>query len=175
MSESILKTATMSDLRAELEAREGKVAELKQRRDDLAAQVARIDQEIKDLKSPPMTAAPAPVKLVRRGRPPKAAAPAKPAAVAKPAPAAKPARAARAAGGSAGKETLADVMAKVMSKTKKMRADEIIAAVNRAGYKSTSKTFRTIVYQTLGRDKRFRRAGRGLYLLRGPLEPRPSL
>lgn len=35
--------------------------------------------------------------------------------------------------------------------------------VQKAGYKTTSPNFRTIVNQTLLRDKRFKRVGRGLY------------
>ena len=43
---------------------------------------------------------------------------------------------------------------------------QIADAASKAGYKSVSKTFHTIIYQTLARDKRFKRAGRGQYVLK---------
>ena len=65
------------------------------------------------------------------------------------------------------KVKLADAIAAVLSKEKSISVKEIISAVKAGGYVSTSKTFGTIVYQTLGRDKRVKRAGRGKYQLKG--------
>lgn len=65
------------------------------------------------------------------------------------------------------KVKLADAIVAVLSKDKSVTVKDIIAAVKANGYVSTSKTFGTIVYQTLGRDKRVKRAGRGKYQLKG--------
>ena len=61
---------------------------------------------------------------------------------------------------------LPDVMAKVMSKEKTMSVAQIEAAVTKAGYQSTSSTFKTIIFQALAKDKRFKKASRGQYALR---------
>jgi len=63
-------------------------------------------------------------------------------------------------------QPLPDVMANVMKKDKPMSVAEIEAAVAKAGYKSVSSTFKTIIFQTLGRDKRFKKVSRGQYALR---------
>lgn len=63
-------------------------------------------------------------------------------------------------------ESLPDAMAKVMSKEKTMSVAQIEAAVTKAGYRSTSKTFGTIIFQALAKDKRFKKASRGQYALR---------
>lgn len=65
------------------------------------------------------------------------------------------------------KVKLADAIVAVLSKDKSISVKEIISAVKAGGYVSTSKTFGTIVYQTLGNDKRVKRAGRGKYQLKG--------
>lgn len=65
------------------------------------------------------------------------------------------------------KLTLADAMRQVMSTSKPLSVSQIAAAVTKAGYKSVSKTFKTIIFQTLGRDKRFKKHARGQYVLRG--------
>ena len=62
--------------------------------------------------------------------------------------------------------SLPDTMAKVMRKDKAMSVAEIEAAVEKAGYKSTSVTFKTIIFQALAKDKRFKKASRGQYALR---------
>ena len=65
------------------------------------------------------------------------------------------------------KLTLADAIAKVLNKEKPIRVADIMAGVERVGYRSASKTFRTIIFQTLAKDKRVKQAGRGLYMLKG--------
>jgi hypothetical protein len=76
----------------------------------------------------------------------------------------------RAAGGAGSrfknKITLADAIAKVLRKDKPTRVADILTGVQKIGYRSASKTFRTIIFQTLAKDKRFKQAGRGLYILR---------
>ena len=76
----------------------------------------------------------------------------------------------QAAGGSGrrfkNKLTLADAIAKVLRKDKPTRVADILSGVQKIGYRSASKTFRTIIFQTLAKDNRFKQAGRGLYMLR---------
>ena len=48
---------------------------------------------------------------------------------------------------------------------KQMGVNEMTKAVQEAGYKSNSKIFRTIVNQTLAKEKRFKKVGRGQYAL----------
>ena len=62
--------------------------------------------------------------------------------------------------------TLPEAMLKVMSEDKAMSVPEIASAASKAGYKSTSKTFHTIIYQTLARDKRFKKTDRGQYVVK---------
>ena len=57
---------------------------------------------------------------------------------------------------------LADALANLLAK-KTMSVTEAAEKVQEAGYKTTSPNFRTIVNQTLLRDKRFKRIGRGQY------------
>lgn len=49
---------------------------------------------------------------------------------------------------------------------KTMGVTEAAIAVQKAGYKTTSPNFRTIVNQALIKDKRFKRASRGKYTVR---------
>jgi len=63
------------------------------------------------------------------------------------------------------KQSLPDTMVTVMSKAKPMSVAEIESAVVKAGYKTVSSTFKTIIFQTLARDNRFKKKSRGLYLL----------
>jgi len=65
------------------------------------------------------------------------------------------------------KTTLADAIAAVLNKDSSMSVRQISAAVRANGYKSKSKTFDTIIYQTIGRDKRVKRSSRGQYQLKG--------
>jgi DNA-binding transcriptional MerR regulator len=49
---------------------------------------------------------------------------------------------------------------------KPMKVGDILAGVEKRGYRSTSANFRGIVNQTLIKEKRFAQAGRGLYQLK---------
>ncbi len=62
---------------------------------------------------------------------------------------------------------LSDAIVAVLPKEGSMSVKEIAQAVRAAGYSSTSKTFDTIIYQTVGKDKRVKRASRGQYTLAG--------
>ncbi|MEM1423478.1 MAG: hypothetical protein AAGH64_05685 [Planctomycetota bacterium] len=57
---------------------------------------------------------------------------------------------------------LADALVDLL-KTQTLSVTAAAIEVQKAGYKTTSPNFRTIVNQTLLRDKRFKRVGRGLY------------
>jgi len=60
---------------------------------------------------------------------------------------------------------LADALAGVL-KSATMSVTEVAEAVQRAGYQTTSPNFRTIVNQTLIKDNRFKRVGRGRYTVK---------
>ena len=60
-------------------------------------------------------------------------------------------------------ETLADVL---KSSGKPMTVGDILEAVEKTGYRSTSDNFRGIINQTLIKDKRFAAASRGVYQLK---------
>ncbi len=62
---------------------------------------------------------------------------------------------------------LMDVMVRVMNRESPMNVSQIAEAVNNAGYMSTSASFKTIICQTLARERQFKKAGRGLYMLKG--------
>jgi len=62
--------------------------------------------------------------------------------------------------------SLVDAMASVMSKEQPMSASDIEKAVLKKGYQSGSSNFKTIIFQALGKDKRFKKAARGQYVLK---------
>ena len=64
------------------------------------------------------------------------------------------------------KVKLADAIVAVLSSDKSLSVPQIAEAVKSQGYTSKSKTFQTIIYQTLGRDKRVKRVARGQYRLK---------
>ena len=152
MPKNALNTMTIAQLKTELARRAKAEKRLLKRRAALVRELAAIDKEIGG-------SAPAPV--ARRGRKPgpkagKAAAKATP----------KPPKAKKAPRKRAKNTmTLPDAMTAVMSKETAMGVKEIAAAVTAAGYKSKSKTFDTIIYQALKKDKRFAKAERGRYIL----------
>lgn len=57
---------------------------------------------------------------------------------------------------------LAEALAKVL-KSKTMSVTEVTEAVQKAGYRTSAANFRTIVNQTLIKDKRFKKVARGQY------------
>lgn len=63
-------------------------------------------------------------------------------------------------------DNLADALAKVL-KGNTLSVTEAAAHVQKAGYVTTSPNFRTIVNQTLLKDNRFKRVGRGQYTTKG--------
>jgi len=63
-------------------------------------------------------------------------------------------------------KNLADALVDTLKSTV-MSVTEVAEAVQRNGYMTTSPNFRTIVNQTLLKDKRFKRTGRGKYTAKG--------
>lgn len=63
------------------------------------------------------------------------------------------------------KMNLADALAKTL-KSATMSVTEVAEAVQEGGYRTTSPNFRTIVNQTLIKDSRFKRVGRGQYTVK---------
>lgn len=61
---------------------------------------------------------------------------------------------------------LADAIHSVMSKDKPMTATDIEKAVTKSGYKTVSASFKTIIFQALAKDKRFKKAARGQYVIK---------
>lgn len=170
-----LSTLTVDELTKELARREKTKAkaqkQLEKRRTKLLRQLAALDAQIG---SAPATTTGRKGKPGRKAKPgrkpgpkPGRRAKAKAAKVAKAdKPAAKPA----ARKGPKGKRaknsmTLPAAMTSVMSVEKAMGVKEIAAAVTAAGYKSNSKTFETIIYQALKKNKGFVKASRGQYVL----------
>jgi hypothetical protein len=74
----------------------------------------------------------------------------------------------RSRGGRAKNEkSLTALMEELLQKSSKpMQVGDILAKVEAAGYRSSSANFRSIINQTLIKDKRFSSAGRGLYQLK---------
>ena len=63
--------------------------------------------------------------------------------------------------------SLPEAMEAVLKKAgKPMRVGDIVDAVRRVGYRSTSANFRGIVNQTLIKDQRFKSSSRGMYQLK---------
>jgi hypothetical protein len=143
-------TFSIAEMLQVLRRSQSELARLERRRKKLAASLAKTDRAIALLEGTP--AAPA-----RRGRP---ARPGRP-------PATRKKRAVRAGRRPRNKMTLVQGLLKVLSKDKPQSVPEIVASLGKIGYKSSSKTFRTIIYQTLSRNKQlFRKASRGRYVLR---------
>ena len=59
-------------------------------------------------------------------------------------------------------QNLADALVELLA-SQTLNVTSIAEEVQRAGYRTSSPNFRTIVNQTLIKDKRFKRVGRGLY------------
>ncbi|MCS6771148.1 MAG: hypothetical protein NZ740_03890 [Kiritimatiellae bacterium] len=64
------------------------------------------------------------------------------------------------------KVSLADAIVSVLSKSEAKPVKQIMREVVASGYKTTSRNFETIIYQTLARDNRIEKAGRGQYKLK---------
>jgi hypothetical protein len=135
---------SIHELRRCLEAQERVVARLAPRRRKLAAQLAKVDKKILaaggSVESLP--AAPA------RGRRPAAA------------PGPQP------RGRLAGKSLVNYIVSVLKAAHKGMRVKEVLGAVTKAGYRSTSKDFYRIVATALREGKQFKKMSRGVYARR---------
>lgn len=61
---------------------------------------------------------------------------------------------------------LSEAMVQAMRSDKAMSVHEIAGHVRKAGYVSNSPSFKTIICQTLAREKQFKRVSRGMYMLK---------
>lgn len=149
-----LAGVSLSELQQEVSRRASQVSTLVAERDELNERVARLDEQIDMLRSISGGAMPA-----RRGRPPKKKLGR---------PVGSGSRGAAAGRGSTGRKrpknsmSLSEAMAKMLQ-GKTMGVTEIASGVQKAGYKTNSDNFRTIVNQTLIKDDRFKKVARGQY------------
>ena len=160
-----LASVSIADLQSELSRR---LEVLQARRDELAEELEALDEEIAGSEG---AAAPAPRRRRRVGRPAK-----KKKRVGRPAkkkkrvgrPAKKKKRVGRPARKKAGRRprnagSLIESLRKLLT-GKTMSVTEMADAVQKAGYKTSSPNFRTIVNQTLINNKKdFKRIARGQY------------
>ena len=148
MAKRALTAVSTLDLQKELQRRQHDLASLLARRETLESELASLNDEIDMLGGAPTSGrggrrGPGRKKAGRRGRP-------------------------RGTGKKIGKRpknkmTLQEAMKKVL-KGRTLSVTEIAAAVKKAGYKSSSSTFRTIVNQTLIKNPgTFRKVARGQY------------
>ncbi|MGB7160058.1 MAG: hypothetical protein WBD40_18470 [Tepidisphaeraceae bacterium] len=72
----------------------------------------------------------------------------------------------RVGGRARNEKSLMETLADVLKSGKPMKVGDITEAAEKSGYRSNSANFRSIVNQTLIKDKRFGSAGRGLYQLK---------
>ena len=63
-------------------------------------------------------------------------------------------------------KSLLETLEDVLKNGKPMKVGDIADAAQKSGYRSNSANFRSIVNQTLIKDKRFTSAGRGLYQMK---------
>jgi hypothetical protein len=139
---SRLELLTAAQLHAELERRKRLVPRLTAQRDQFLEMLSRIDDELRALGTASIERnVPAPR---RPGRPPGSG---------------------RGGRGPRAKNTMSLVEAlKQALKDRTLSISDAVAAVNKLGYKSKSKTFRGIVNQALlANRKLFKKVGRGLY------------
>ena len=161
------RTKSIQELRKELEAKEKKVKRLRSQRKKLVTQLQSIDKQISALGGE-IPAAPTQRKRRRkkvakrkirrtrkvgkRGRKAKTVTKAKKVG--------RPRRARKRATG----KPLVKYLQQVLAKAKGgMRARDIVGAVQKAGYKSSSKDFYGIIAATLRERDEFKRLGRGIY------------
>ncbi|HZW08961.1 MAG TPA: hypothetical protein VFF69_03580 [Phycisphaerales bacterium] len=150
-----LRGVSTMELRAELERRSRDLDKLEARRDELTAQLEQVEAEISTISSAIGAAGRAGRgRGARRGRPAGASGAGRRGGR----------RAARAGGGKRPRnaESLEVALAKVL-KGKTMGVSEVADAVQKAGYKTSSPNFRTIVNQALLRSELIKKTGRGAY------------
>ena len=135
MAGKTLASMTIREMKLEIQRRQAGVAKLEKKRKKILGQLAAVDKQIAGITGGGGA---------KRGRKP-----------------------GRRPGGKrpVNKVNLSDSIAGVLKKDKPSKIAVVVKAVLKSGYKSNSKNFRLIVTQTLVKDKRFKSAGRGLYVL----------
>ena len=148
------KRRTIAELRREIAARRQQLSKLRKQRERLAARLRALDKQIGGLAGEP-TAKPrkkaARKRAIRRRTAKKAVK--------------RPVRKARRRT-VVKQRSLVIYLTEAMRKAKgKMRAQDLAAAVVKAGYATKDKSFKATVAQTLAKNKQFKRVARGLYVL----------
>ncbi len=142
-----LRGISITDLQAELQRRGGELSKLESKRDSLLAEVGEIESEISFISAALGMGRPG----AARGRTPRKA------------PAAGRARRSGAGRKRPRNEASLEVSLAKVLQGKTMGVTEVANAVQKAGYKTTSPNFRTIVNQTLIRSELIKKLGRGAY------------
>jgi Skp family chaperone for outer membrane proteins len=145
MAKSKLSGMSITDLRAEISRREKSLTKLLKRQKDLEKELQAVTSEIEAI----------------QGKGAGGAAVSKPGSKAtkKKATSSRRRR-------PRNKQPLADVLGEVMQGKEKLSVGDAMEAVLASGYKSSSDQFRNIVNQTLNKDTRFKKVGRGEYTLK---------
>ncbi len=135
MAKRKLDNVPTDDLQAELARRDRRLGTLQRKRQRVLDQLNEVEQEIMELGGTPGARTKSASQRKKTDARPK------------------------------NKMSLPDALAKVMSTSKPMGVSEAAEAVQKAGYKTNSKNFTTIVNQTLIKDDRFEQVSRGKYKL----------
>jgi chromosome segregation ATPase len=153
------RTKTIRQLRSELETKERRLRSLRARRRRAASNLAAMDREIAALEGSGRGRRAAPsrkkVKKTRKAKKAKARGKAKRTT--------KATRKVRRARRRATGKPLADYLYDVLKGGQPMRVKEAVQAVQRAGYRSSSRDFYKIVATALRKDPRFTKVSRGVY------------
>lgn len=144
-----LRSISITDLQAELQRRGGDLSKLESKRDALLAEVGEIESEISFINAALGMGRPG----AARGRTP----------AARKAPTAGRARRSGSGRKRPRNEASLEVSLAKALQGKTMGVTEVANAVQKAGYKTTSPNFRTIVNQTLIRSELIKKLGRGAY------------
>lgn len=153
---------SLAELRRMFTVKESQISRLRARRDELLAELATVESDLSSASKE--SARRVGRKVAVRGRPRRSGGPAK---------SRRPLRAARkraAAGrrGPRGDQGVHNFIRKVLAAARApMKLAEIAKRVLSAGYKTTSSRFAVIVGQRLSEMKEVKKAGRGMYALRG--------
>lgn len=131
---------TIATLRTELKAKEGKLKKLRAEKREITGRLKALDGRISALKG----AGPGPAPVRKK----------------KTAPAGRRGR-------GKNRRSLGDVLAAVLKGKGSVKVAQAAELALGAGYKTASKQFGNIVSQALSDDKRFKKLGRGVYVLGG--------
>lgn len=131
---------SIAELNRQLQAQQKRLVKLQSQRVKLLAGLRTVDRQIAALTG---QAPPAPVRVAKAGK--------------------KAARRGRKGGA---RKSLTACLIDILASAKgSVRAMDLAGAVIKAGYVTKDKNFKNTVAKTLGKDKRFKRVGRGMYKL----------